>query len=235
MEPTPVIAASETAQLSDDELVRGVLAGERSLFEPLMRRHNQRLYRAARAIVRDDAEAEDVAQEAWVRAYQHLNQFEGRAGFATWLTRIAVNEALARVKRRARHEEIDAMEEFRRDRVAQLSSRAPDPEQHVGAGETRALLERSIDALPDNFRQVLMLREVEEMTTAETAECLGISEENVKVRLHRARALLRRELYARAGAASTQAFPFLGPRCDRLVRSVMQRIAALPPTPSQVN
>src|SRR5688572_7626789 len=98
------IEATEAAHLTDDELVRGVLAGERSWFEPLMRRYNQRLYRAARAIVRDDAEAEDIAQEAWVRAYQHLNQFEGRAGFATWLTRIGVNEALARLKRRARHQ-----------------------------------------------------------------------------------------------------------------------------------
>jgi RNA polymerase sigma-70 factor (ECF subfamily) len=222
------IGIVDAANASDQEVVQWVLAGEKRLFEVLMRRYNQRIFRVSRAILRDDAEAEDVTQEAYVRAFQHLGQFEGRASFATWLTRIAIHEALARVQRRRRNEEIDAMEESRRDSLQQLSSRAENPEQRAASAETRTLLERAIDALPDSYREIFMLRDVEEMSTSDTAHCLGISEENVKTRLHRARALLRKELYARAGANSTAAFQFRGARCDRLVETVMQRIAQLP-------
>lgn len=218
----------EPAQLTDEELVQCVLAGEKQMFEILMRRYNQRLYRVTRAILRNDAEAEDVAQEAYVRAYQHLNQFAGRSSFATWLTRIAIYEALGRVRSRKRIEEIDAMDEPRRDSVQQLSVRDATPEQAASGTEVRSLLERSIDALPDTYREIFMLREVEEMSTSETAQCLGISEENVKTRLHRARALLRKEIYARAGASSTAAFQFMGARCDHMVESVMRRIEELP-------
>ena len=217
----------EPAQLTDEELVQCVLAGEKQMFEILMRRYNQRLYRVTRAILRNDAEAEDVTQEAYVRAYQHLNQFAGRSSFATWLTRIAIHEALGRVRGRKKKEEIDAMEEHRRDSLQQLSARDATPEQAASGSEVRSLLERSIDALPDTYREIFMLREVEEMSTGETAQCLGITEENVKTRLHRARALLRKEIYARAGATSTAAFQFMGTRCDRMVESVMRRIAQL--------
>jgi RNA polymerase sigma-70 factor, ECF subfamily len=213
--------------LSDEELVQGVLTGETALFELLMRRYNQRIFRACRAIVRDDAEAEDVAQDAYVRAYEHLRQFEGRAKFSTWLTRIAVNEALNRVRKRQRIEEIDAMPEPQRNALKQLSASSGDPERQASSAEARGLLERSIDALPDSYREVFVLRDVEEMSTSEAAEALEISEENVKTRLHRARALLRKELYARAGATSTSAFQFLGSRCDRLVQNVMTRIEKL--------
>ena len=225
----------EPAQLTDEELVQGVLAGEKQMFEILMRRYNQRLYRVTRSILRNDAEAEDVAQEAYVRAYQHLNQFAGRSSFATWLTRIAIYEALGRVRSRKKIEEIDAMDEPRRDSVKQLSVRDATPEQAASGNEVRSLLERSIDALPDTYREIFMLREVEEMSTSETAQCLGITEENVKTRLHRARALLRKEIYARAGATSTTAFQFMGARCDRLVENVMQRIAQLPISSTPVN
>jgi RNA polymerase sigma-70 factor (ECF subfamily) len=217
----------EASRLSDEELVQCILAGEKQLFEIVMRRYNQRLYRVTRAILRNDAEAEDVAQEAYVRAYQHLNQFAGRSSFATWLTRIAIHEALGRMRSRKKVEEIDAMDEPRRDSVQQLSLRDATPEQAASGREVRSLLEHSIDALPDTYREIFMLREVEEMTTSETAQCLGISEENVKTRLHRARALLRKEIYARAGATSTAAFQFMGARCDRMVENVMQRIAQL--------
>src|SRR5262249_11747647 len=149
--------------------------------------------RACRAILRDDAEAEDVAQEAYVRAYEHLGQFEARARFSTWLTRIAVNEAFARVRRRNRHEEIDARGDSRKSTVKQLSSASRDPEQSASSAEARSLLEHSIDGLPDLYREVFVLRDVDEMSTSETAEVLAISEQNVKTRLHRARALLRRE------------------------------------------
>jgi len=228
------IETVDATRLSDEELVQCVLAGEKHLFEMLMRRYNQRLYRVTRAILRNDGEAEDVTQEAYVRAYQHLDQFAGRASFATWLTRIAIHEALARAQRRKKNEEIDAMEEPRRDSLQQLSTRVT-PEQSASSTEARTLLEKSIDALPDTYREIFTLRDVEEMSTTEAAECLGISEENVKTRLHRARALLRKELFARAGAQSSSVFQFMGVRCDQLVKNVMLRIAELPSAPASTN
>jgi RNA polymerase sigma-70 factor (ECF subfamily) len=225
---TPPLPVADATRFSDDELVRWILAGETGLFELLMRRYNQRLYRAARAILRDDAEAEDVTQDAWVRAYQHLRQFEGRASFSTWLTRIGVHEALSRLRRRSRKEEIDGMTESRRDSLDSILTSASTPEQLASNNEARNLLEQAIDSLPDAYRETFVLRDVEGMSTAETAESLSISEENVKTRLHRARALLRKELYARAGATSSTAFHFLGVRCDRMVAAVMTRIQVLP-------
>lgn len=210
--------------MSDEEVVRQVLAGEITLFEILMRRHNQRLYRVARCILGDDSEAEDVMQDALVRAYTHLNQFAGEAKFSTWLTKIAVHEALARVRQRSRVVEIDPTPGSERDSMSIFISKTRDPEQQLLARELNAALEAAVDALPKAYRSVFMLRDVEEMSTAETAECLDISEEAVKTRLHRARALLREELYARIGIASTQAFQFAGPRCDRVVSAVLNRI-----------
>lgn len=220
---------ADNVQVSDEELVSRVLAGENAEFETLMRRNNRRVYRVARAVLHDDAEAEDVAQEAYVRAYQHLDQFQGRSSFATWLISIAFHEALARVRKSARHQEIDAMDESSRDSLPELSVRNSSPEQDASTSEIASLLEDSIDTLPDKYRQVFMLRDVEEMSTADTAACLGISEENVKIRLYRARALMRKKLYARAGAKNSAAFQFMGERCDRLVHTVMTRIARLEP------
>lgn len=219
-------ATINAEQLSDAELVGLVLAGDSDCFEHLMRRYNRRLFRAARAILRDDLEAEEVVQDGWVRAFQHLGQFEGRASFSTWAIRIVVHEALARARRRARNEEIDGMDEVQKSSIDALSSNVT-PEQNASTTEIRALLEQSIDALPDTYRHVFVLRDVEEMSTQETAECLGITEDNVKMRLHRARAQLRRELYARAGATSTAAFQFMGDRCDRVTAAVMARIRSL--------
>ena len=210
---------------SDEEVVARVLAGETALFEIIMRRYNQRLYRVAHSILRNDGEAEDVMQDAYVRAYQHLQQFEGRAKFSTWLTRIAVHEALARAHRRSRTQELDA--EPYGGYMNPLPATTPDPEQQASDRELVALLQDAVLALPDNYRSVLMMRDIEEMSTTDTAQALDLTEENVKVRLHRARALLRRELFARAGAQRGQAFPFMGARCDRMVESVMQRIAEL--------
>lgn len=208
----------------DEEVVARVLEGETALYEIIMRRHNQRLYRAARAILRDDTEAEDVLQDTYVRAYQHLRQFARRAKFSTWLTRIAVNEALARVERRNRFQTIDGDNELE---SFELESKMPDPESQAAQSEVRALLEEAILALPQNYRTVLMLRDVEEMNTAEAAEVLDMTEDNVKVRLHRARALLRKELYARAGAKTSAAFQFMATRCDRVVARVMRRIGEI--------
>ena len=210
---------------TDEEVVARVLAGETALFEIILRRYNQRLYRVAYSILRDEAEAEDVMQDAYVRAYQHLDQFAGRAKFSTWLTRIAVHEALARVRRRKRVQELDA--EPHGGDMHPLPSTLPNPEQQASQHELVGLLQSAVLALPPKYRSVLMLRDIEEMSTSDTAEALELTEENVKVRLHRARVLLRRELFARAGEHRSQAFPFMGTRCDRMVEAVMKRIAEL--------
>jgi RNA polymerase sigma-70 factor (ECF subfamily) len=210
---------------TDEQVVARVLGGEAALFEIIMRRYNQRLYRVARSILRDDAEAEDVMQDAYVRAFQHLGQFAGRAKFSTWLTRIAVHEALARVQRRGRFEELN--EQTYGGAMNAPASSTPGPEQQASDHELLALLQGAVLALPPSYRSVLMLRDIEEMSTAETAEALELSEENVKVRLHRARALLRREVFARVGSQRGQAFPFMGTRCDRMVEVVMRRLGAL--------
>jgi RNA polymerase sigma-70 factor (ECF subfamily) len=209
---------SHEAAISDEEIVRRVCAGETYLFEIVMRRYNQRLFRIVRAILRDDNETQEVMQEAYVRAFEHLRQFEGRSKFSTWLTKIAVYEAYARTRSRERLSDNDS---FWEDLIA-TGDRSP--EERTFDSEMRSLLENAVDSLPDEHRSVFMLRDVEGMSTAETAETLNISEENVKVRLFRARAAIRRRLFERAGAASPQAFQFLGARCDRLVQQVLERI-----------
>jgi RNA polymerase sigma-70 factor (ECF subfamily) len=201
-----------------------VLAGETALYEIIMRRYNQRLYRVARAIVRDDAEAEDIMQDAYVRAYQHLNQFSRLSPFSTWLTRIAVHESLARVRRRSRLDQLDLIEDG--GSPVNVVESSLDPEQSTSTAELGHLLEDAVLSLPEQFRSVLMLRDVEELSTAETAEALELTEQNVKVRLHRARALVRAWFFARVGAKAKEAFPFMGDRCDRVVDSVFRALRA---------
>jgi RNA polymerase sigma-70 factor (ECF subfamily) len=212
--------------MSDEEVVSRVRAGETALFEVIMRRYNQRLFRVTRSILGNDGEAEDVTQEAYVRAYMHLDQFEGRAQFSTWLTKIAVHEALARLRARHRFIDINAQSGSVEDGM-NLESKDPSPEQEVLNHTMRIVLETAVDRLPETYRSVFMLREVEGMSTAETAECLDLSEEAVKVRLHRARSLLRKHIHAQTGAATPAAFQFLGARCDRMVSAVLGRITAL--------
>lgn len=202
--------------LSDEEIVALVRGGERQLYEQLMRRHNQSVFRTLRALLRSDSEAEDVAQEAWVRAYFALDQFAGRASFSTWVVRIALNEGLARLKNASRFQELP---------MATLSTREPSPEQQAGRAEVRRLLAETIDELPDTLRLVFVLREVEGKSTSEVAEILGLSEENVKVRLHRARAGLRRAIQHRLGDEVHHLHAFAGERCDRVVSAVLARIA----------
>lgn len=208
--------------MTDEEIVRQVLDGQTSLFELLMRRYNERLYRAARAITRDDREAEDVMQQAYVNAFANLRQFKGHALFATWLTRIAINEALARVRRRGRYEPFEDGE----SNVEQLTPyhSAPDPERQAFAGELRDLIEWAIDALPCGSREVFMLRDVEGLSTADTAAALGVSQDVVKTRLSRARHALRLSLLDRAGALVADAFRFARPRCDEVVTNVLTRL-----------
>jgi RNA polymerase sigma-70 factor (ECF subfamily) len=217
---------ARTEGWSDDEVVRRVRDGDPALFELLMRRHNQRVYRATRSILRDDAECEDVMQEAYVRAYEHLDQFEGRAQFSTWLTRIAVNEALRRLSARGRMEALDMPFDGDDEPMPLPDPNAYTPELHASRDEAASLLEQAILALPQGYRAVVMLRDVEEMSTAETADALSLTESNVKVRLHRAHELLREELYARAGASAPQAFGFHATRCDRVVRAVLDRLGS---------
>jgi RNA polymerase sigma-70 factor (ECF subfamily) len=224
MEAAAAVERAKAEKWSDEEVVARVLQGETALFEIIMRRYNQRLFRVALAILRDEAEAEDVTQDAYVRAYQHLNQFAGRSAFSTWLTRIAVHEALARAGRRRQLEGLEGMVMLKGENSRELTSRLASPEQQASIGEISKLLETAILSLPETYRTVLMLRDVEEMSTAETASALNLTEENVKVRLHRARVLLRRELYTRAGSARGEAFPFMGARCDRMVQRVFQRL-----------
>jgi len=210
-------------QLTDIEIVRRIVAGETALFEIIMRRYNQRVYRAIRAIVRDEHEAEDAMQQAYVNAYAHLHQFAERSSFITWLTRIAINEALARVKPRALQLAADIDDTL----MNKLESKTPDPEQQAAASEMRRVVENEIAALPPHYRAVLMLREVEGLSTAETAECLDLNEDAVKQRLHRARTMLRDNLYRRAGVTLENAFTFGYSRCDRIVAIVMERITSL--------
>lgn len=213
-----------TAPLSDEEVVKRVLGGETALFELIMRRYNQRLYRIARGILRNDDEAEDVMQDAYVRAYTHLGQFAGRAQFSTWLSRIAIHEALARAKRRQRIDQLGATESNSGDSDMNLTATCLDPEQQSSVSELRTALEAAVLAIPEQYRLVLMMRDVEQMNTSETAAALELSEENVKVRLHRARALVRKELFARAGAEAQSAFGFMGARCDRVVGRALEAI-----------
>ena len=207
--------------LSDEQIVAQVLDGQTALFEVLMRRHNERIYRAARAILRDEREAEDVMQQAYVNAYTHLRQFDRRAAFSTWLTRIAVHESLARARRRGRYQQLD---EDVVPEIAMATQETPDPERQAMTRELAGFVESAVDRLPDGSREVFVMREVQGLDTAETAACLGISEDAVKTRLSRAKAALRRDLYEHAGLAASTAFQFHQSRCDRIVAAVFARI-----------
>jgi len=213
-----------TSPLSDEEVVARVLAGDTAIYEVIMRRYNQRLFRTARAILRDDDEAEDVMQDAYVRAYASLHQFAGRASFSTWLTKIAVYEALRRLRKRNREQEFPDSPDQPNQGIEAVKSPEPDPEQQTLRHETASLLEQAVDALPDTYRSVFVLREIESMTTAETASCLDLTEDAVRVRLLRARQVLREELYTRAGATGSRAFTFMGKRCDRVVKRVFEKL-----------
>jgi RNA polymerase sigma-70 factor (ECF subfamily) len=216
--------------LSDEEIVYRVRAGETALYEVIMRRYNQRLYRIARAILHNDSEAEDVMQDAYVRAYQHLDQFAARAPFATWLTRIAVHEALARLRGRNRIQSLDDTED-NGDQSMQIPSKSPDPEQSASGAQLRGLLEEAVLDLPEHYRIVIMLRDIEELSTAETADALDLTEHNVKIRLHRGHGMIRSWLFERIGAGAKEAFPFMGVRCNRVVEGVFNRLAAADSNP----
>jgi len=197
-----------------------VLSGDNDLFELLNRRHDQSVYRTARTIVRNEADAEDITQETYLHAFQHLSQFEHRAKFSTWLLRIAIHAALARHRGNARFEDLDEIVESEAPRTDPRSS----PEQLAARSEVREVVQRAIDELPATLRTVLMLREIEGMSTTEAAEVLDISEDNLKVRLHRAKAALREKLVEQAGEEGPHLFIFEAPRCESLVQRIFEQI-----------
>lgn len=208
---------------AEQPLIERAKRGDFAAFEQIMRAHNQRLYRAIRSMLRNDAEVEDVMQDAYFAAFTHLAQFEGRAKFSTWLLRIGINEAMARSRRSGR---LVSLEDLPADRSAMTESVGPtrSPEEQAAGHEMVTIVEAALDRLPDDYRQVFVLRVVESLDTAETADLLGMSEAAVKQRLHRARALLQDEIEIRTGTAIRAAFGFLGPRCDRVVANVIRRL-----------
>jgi RNA polymerase sigma-70 factor (ECF subfamily) len=210
-------------ELTDEEVVDRIRAGETYLFEIIMRRYNQRLFRVANSILKNAGEAEDVMQDAYVRAYTHLNQFAEKAKFSNWLTKIAVYESLARLRRSKR---FTSMDEFvnREGIMGNLKAESGDPAKDLFRRQMVEMLENAISTLPRKYRLVFMLRDAEGLNTHDTAESLGISEEAVKTRLHRARALLRTKLGAQASLNYSDLYAFAGKRCDRVVAAVMQRI-----------
>jgi RNA polymerase sigma-70 factor, ECF subfamily len=209
-------ALPELAELSDQELVARVRSGARDDFEVLVRRHNQRLYRAARAIMKTDDEAEDIVQQAWLEVYRNLNQFRGDAAFTTWATRIAVNAAITHSRKRPIIAEVQDVA---------ISDQMPD--EDAERAELGKILEACLDRLPQGNREVMVLRDVLELDTAETAACLGLSEEAVRVRLHRARAAVAAELTERMTGETSKVYSFAGERCNRITRNVMAAIAVL--------
>ncbi|MGU7768735.1 RNA polymerase sigma factor [Burkholderia sp. MR1-5-21] len=218
----------------DDEpaLVRRVVAGDQGAFELVMRRHNRRLFRLARAILRDDAEAEDALQVAYLAAYRSMVRFRGDSALGTWLTRLLLNECFGRVRRARRRAVVmpmcnadDAFDPFDSFDVADMIDISSDsPERSASRAELRDLLERRIDALPPAFRIVFVMRSVEEMTVEETAQCLALPEATVRSRHHRARRMLRASLAVDLDLAERDAFDFRGAQCDRVVAQVLTRL-----------
>ena len=223
------IQQADADALSDEVLVARARARDEAAVRSLMTRYNRRLFRVARSILRDDAEAEDVVQETYVRAFTGLDMFRGDAAFGTWITRIAMNEALGRLRRRRPTVDWETYGENRSQ--AQIidfpvSAASKDPEKTMAQGEIRAVLEKAIDELPDSFRAVFVARIVENMSVEETADLYGLKPETVKTRLHRARALLRDALDKQLGPALTSAFPFGGRLCEAMTEKMVRLICA---------
>jgi RNA polymerase sigma-70 factor (ECF subfamily) len=225
---TDSATASSASHAADDlSIVRRVVAGDRSAFELLMRRHNRRLYRLARATLQNDAEAEDALQEAYLSAYRSIGQFRGDSALLTWLSRLVLNECFGRLRREARRQNVipmvDCATPAEIDVMNADDSNAPD--RAAARAELRALLERKLDELPDVFRVVFVLRSVEEMSIEETAQCLAIPEATVRSRHFRAKHLLRESLAQEADLIERDLFEFGGAQCDRVVAYVLARLA----------
>ena len=226
---TSALASEALRPDIDDATLAGrVLAGERGAFELLMRRYNRRLYRVARSMLRNDAEAEDALQDAYLAAYQSLAQFRGEASLATWLSRVVVNQCLGRMRRQARRDNIVPMVSLggpdEQEHAAMPSEESDTPDRALVRAELRAVLERKLDELPESFRTVFVLRCVEELSVEETARCLNIPEATVRTRHFRARSMLRESLAQDIDVAERDVFSFDGERCDRIVAGVLRRV-----------
>ena len=230
--PTTASAAALAAvdpREDDLAIARRIAAGDRAAFIELMRRHNRRLYRLARATLRDDAEAEDALQEAYLAAYRSIAQFRGDANLATWLSRMVLNECLGRLRKSARRQNVIPIVAYEDDMATTTPDVREVPEQAFARAEMRALIERKLDALPEDFRTVFVLRAVEELSVEETAACLGIAEATVRSRHFRARSLLRESLAREIDIAERDLFDFGGAHCDRIVAAVSARLDAADP------
>ena len=228
-----VRVATETKALSDFDIAQRIAAGDRDELRQLMRRYNQRLYRTARSILKDDAEAEDAVQDAYILAYQAMGQFRGGAKLSTWLVRIVVNEAIGRARKRSRRAELiqldGATEQISENPEVNMSDASQEQPEHAALrAETRRLLESKIDQLPDAFRTVFVLRALEELSVEEAAACLGIPQGTVRTRYFRAKGLLREALAREVDFNLEHAFSFAGDRCDRIVAGVLDRLKDLP-------
>jgi RNA polymerase sigma-70 factor (ECF subfamily) len=225
------IAARRKPGLDDAALAARAAQGDAQAFRAIMERHNRRLYRLARALLKDDAEAEDAVQEAYLRAFAALPRFRGEASLATWLTRITLNEALGRLRRQRPTLDLEAVETTESARIIRFpgAEAVADPERAAAQAQIRVLLEASIDALPEPFRVVFVMRDVEELSVEETAKFLRLRPATVKTRLHRARRQLRDSLDDRLASALKDTFPFGGSRCARITEAVLQRLLPLAP------
>ena len=225
----PATAAIAYERLTDLELAQRIASGDKRAFELLMRRHNQILYRTARSILKDEAEAEDAVQEAYLLAYRGMSGFRGDAKLSTWLVRIVVNEAIGRARKRSRGAEIVQLsgetQEHGETAGGTMDETLPEQPEHAARrAQTRRLLEAKIDELPDAFRTVFVLRALEELSVEESAVALDIPEATVRSRFFRARGLLREALSKEFDLAYGDAFAFAGARCDRIVADVMARL-----------
>jgi RNA polymerase sigma-70 factor, ECF subfamily len=225
---------SDLDALGDAELVQLARQRDSRAFRVIMQRHNRRLYRVARAVTRDESEAEDVVQEAYFRAFANLGNFRGDSSLATWLTRIALNEALGRLRRQRPTVELSTLDAESQDETHvipfPLMAANCDPERAVAQREIRSLMERAIDDLPEVFRIVFVMREIEELSIEETAGFLNLPPATVKTRLHRARRLLRQALDEQLAPALADAFPFDGMRCTRMADRVLERLGLTSPS-----
>jgi RNA polymerase sigma-70 factor (ECF subfamily) len=236
------LAAPRLEGATDSELVALARQGNAAAFHAIMDRNNRRLFRVARGVLKDEAEAEDAVQESYLRAFSNLHGFEGSAALSTWLTRITLNEALGRLRRRRSMVDLDKIAEAPAEsggagtRVIPFPFAQPptsDPEHVAAQSEIRRLLEQAIDELPDPFRMAFVLRFVEQMSIEETAACLGVPEDTIKTRVHRAKRRLRQALGERLASTLTDTFPFAGARCARISESVLRRLGIEAPPPPE--
>jgi RNA polymerase sigma-70 factor, ECF subfamily len=227
--PAPLTLGTGTGASADDaDLIARISRHDATAFEMLMRRHNGKLFRVARAILKDDAEAEDALQDAYLEAYRHIDEFRGGARLTTWLTRIVINQSLMRLRKHKRGRIVVPLVDARAGEHQHAETDVADernesPPAATLRAEIRRALERRIDELPVAFRTVFVMREVEDMTVEETAECLAIPAATVRTRLFRARALLREALARDMDMATVDVFGFAGERCDRIVAATLAR------------